>query len=178
MACQFRRFVVALGVGCLALVAARCGDADPSIAETASSDATAPTDVAQAPEAPVPSFEEPADDAAEMSETTTETIVFGDDFPEVLAVDTTLGSGQSWNFSVTLSSTYDTPQRYADAWRVLDANDVELGIRVLGHDHANEQPFTRSTTGEVPEGTAAVWVEGRDQANGWSGQRFEVALSN
>ena len=122
-----------------------------------------------ASEEPVsPQLEEPASQMPEV-------VVYGEKFPEVLAVDTS-GTSPSWNFSVTLSSLYDTPERYADAWRVLDANDVELGIRVLGHDHANEQPFTRSATIDIPEGTTTVWVEGRDQANGWSGQRFEVAL--
>jgi len=64
----------------------------------------------------------------------------------------------------------------ADAWRVLDGNGNELGIRILGHDHASEQPFSRSGTIEIPTGTYKVNVEGRDQANGWSGQRFEVEL--
>ena len=103
-------------------------------------------------------------------------IVFGDQFPEVLAVKVTRGQGNQWRFDVTLSSTYDSPQRYADAWRVLDDQDNELGIRILGHDHASEQPFTRSGKFEIPEGTKTVFVEGRDQANGWSGQRFEFNM--
>lgn len=103
-------------------------------------------------------------------------IEFGDKFPEVLEVKASAGQGDKWRFNVTLSSTYDTPQRYADAWRVLDDQDNELGIRILGHDHANEQPFTRSGTIEIPQGTQKVFVEGRDQANGWSGQRFEFKM--
>ncbi len=103
-------------------------------------------------------------------------IVFGDKYPEVLAVKVSPGQGDKWRFNVTLSSTYDSPQRYADAWRVLDDQDNELGIRILGHDHANEQPFTRSGTVDIPKGTQKVFVEGRDQANGWSGQRFEVDM--
>lgn len=103
-------------------------------------------------------------------------VVFGDQFPEVLAVDAAVQSGKSWRFNVTLSSTYDSPERYADAWRVLDSEDNELGIRILGHDHASEQPFTRSGKIELPEGTSVVFVEGRDQANGWSGQRFKFEL--
>lgn len=103
-------------------------------------------------------------------------IVYADKFPEVLAVDVVNRKNNSWRFNVTLSSTYDTPRRYADAWRVLDSEDNELGVRILGHDHANEQPFTRSKTIELPNGTNTVFVEGRDQQNGWSGQRFEVQL--
>jgi len=106
----------------------------------------------------------------------TATVEFGDRFPEVIAVEATdLGDGR-WRFDVTLSSPYDTPQRYADAWRVLDSTSTELGVRVLLHDHASEQPFTRSETIDVPEGTSVVHVEGRDQVNGWSGQRFEFRL--
>ena len=125
---------------------------------------------------------DPSSDRAETPESepsaapTAASIEYGDRFPEVLEVEATdLGDGQ-WRFAVTLSSPYDTPQRYADAWRVLDADDDELGIRVLLHDHANEQPFTRSETIDVPAGTRTVWIEGRDQANGWSGQRFEFVL--
>ena len=103
-------------------------------------------------------------------------IVFGDKFPEVLGVEAEPIDNNSWRFNVKLSSTYDSPQRYADAWRVLDDQDNELGIRILGHDHANEQPFTRSGTIQIPESTSTVFVEGRDQANGWSGQRFEFKL--
>ena len=103
-------------------------------------------------------------------------IVFGNQFPEVLAVKVSRGPGDQWRFNVTLSSAYDTPQRYADAWRVLDDQDNELGVRILGHDHANEQPFTRSGTFKIPQGTQKLFVEGRDQANGWSGQRFKVEM--
>lgn len=105
-----------------------------------------------------------------------EAIIYGDKFPEVLAAKVSPSDREILRFHVTLSSPYDSPERYADAWRVLDGNGNELGIRVLGHDHASEQPFTRSGTIEIPTGTYKVYVEGRDQANGWSGQRFEVEL--
>ena len=102
--------------------------------------------------------------------------VYGDQFPKVMAVKAKLLNNQRWQFNVTLSSPYDSPQRYADAWRVLDDQGNELGIRILGHHHASEQPFTRSQVIELPENTTSVFVEGRDQANGWSGQRFEYEL--
>jgi len=103
-------------------------------------------------------------------------VVFGEKFPQVIAVKANNIKSGEWRFSVTLSSSYDTPARYADAWRVLDENDEELGIRVLGHDHANEQPFTRSATFKLLADTKIVYVEGRDQLNGWSGQRFKFEL--
>ena len=106
-------------------------------------------------------------------------IEFGNKFPEVLAVEVKAANaaqGNSYRFNVTLSSVYDSPQRYADAWRVLDEQDNELSVRVLMHDHASEQPFTRSKVVDVPAGTRIVFVEGRDKANGWSGQRFKVEM--
>ena len=108
---------------------------------------------------------------------TIEAGVFGDGlFPTVIDATASARGATTWNFAVTLLSEYDSPDRYADAWRVLDADDNELGIRVLGHDHAGEQPFTRSHTVEVPEGIMTVFIEGRDQVNGWSGERFELTL--
>jgi len=105
-----------------------------------------------------------------------EEVVYGDKFPEVLAVKATRRKDEKWNVSVTLSSTYDTRDRYADAWRVLDKKGKELGIRILGHHHANEQPFTRSGVIRIPKETKVVFIEGRDKANGWSGQRFEMKV--
>ncbi len=45
-----------------------------------------------------------------------------------------------------------------------------LGIRELLHDHAGEQPFTRSLEDLViPDGVDRIVIEGRDLANGWGG---------
>lgn len=118
----------------------------------------------------------PSDSTAEASSDEQGDVVFGDKFPEVLDAEAKSIGDTGWRFSVKLSSSYDSPERYANAWRVLDGNGNELGIRVLGHDHANEQPFTRSGTVQIPYDMKTVFVEGRDQANGWSGQRFEVTL--
>ncbi len=51
------------------------------------------------------------------------------------------------------------------------------GMRELTHDHAGEQPFTRSLSGvEIPAGVERVTIEGRDQLNGWGGATADVAL--
>ena len=69
---------------------------------------------------------------------------------------------------MTVSSPYDTPERYADAWRVVGPDGSEYGIRVLTHDHESEQPFTRSQGGiEIPGDVTIVTIEGRDLANGY-----------
>ena len=118
------------------------------------------------------------DEREQSSNTSSEpgSLVFGDKFPQVLSVKVKPSRNERFRFDVTLSSPYDSRKRYADAWRVLDSQDNELGIRILAHDHASEQPFTRSHTIAIPGNTKWVFVEGRDQANGWSGQRFKVEL--
>ncbi len=79
-------------------------------------------------------------------------------------------SGDSWSLDATISSPYDTPERYADAFRAVGPDGTVLGVRELTHDHANEQPFTRTLTNLViPAGTRQVTVEARDLQFGWGG---------
>ena len=93
----------------------------------------------------------------------------GQRFPEVTEVEVT-ASGGAYDFDVTISSPYDTPERYADGWRILAPDGAVIGEMTLGHDHASEQPFTRSQTGVVvPPGIRRVTVEGRDRINGYGG---------
>jgi hypothetical protein len=47
----------------------------------------------------------------------------------------------------------------------------------LGHDHAAEQPFTRTQTGvEIPGDVTTVTVEGRDTENGYGGTTRTVQI--
>lgn len=86
-------------------------------------------------------------------------------------------AGDAWRLSATISSPYDTPDRYADAFRVLTPDGEELGVRELFHDHADEQPFTRSLEGlGIPADVAEVIVEGRDQRHGWGGETVRVPV--
>jgi hypothetical protein len=80
--------------------------------------------------------------------------------------------------AATLCSAYDTPERYADAWRGVTPDGEVLGVRELLHDHAGEQPFTRSLNQPipVPDGVERLVVEGRDLVNGWGGGTTEVAV--
>lgn len=83
--------------------------------------------------------------------------------------------GDAWSLSVTISSPYDTPERYADGWRVLTPDGGVLGTHELAHDHANEQPFTRSMTGlEIPGDVEQVTVEGRDLEHGYGGSTVTI----
>lgn len=100
-------------------------------------------------------------------------------FPDIVGVEADFDDGDgTWSFSVTVSSPYDTPDRYADGWRVLGPNGEVYGEHALAHDHANEQPFTRRQTGvEVPAEVDEVTIQGRDQANGFGGGTFTVDLN-
>ena len=98
-------------------------------------------------------------------------------FPDVVGVEARKTADGSYTFDVTISSPYDTPERYADAWRVRSLDGTVYGIRELLHDHAGEQPFTRSLSGvEIPADVKSVVVEGRDLANGWGGATMTVDL--
>lgn len=97
-------------------------------------------------------------------------------YPDVVDATATMSAG-TWTFAVTISSPYDSPDRYADGWRILGPDGSEYGFRLLTHDHANEQPFTRSLNGvEIPEGVTTVTIEGRDQQYGFGGGTFELTL--
>lgn len=98
-------------------------------------------------------------------------------FPDVVDAAAS-GSGGTWTFVVTISSPYDTPDRYADGWRVLGPDGEVYGEHMLTHDHAGEQPFTRTQVGvEIPDGVDAVTIEGRDLVNGYGGATATVELA-
>ena len=97
-------------------------------------------------------------------------------FPDVIDVVAT-PADDGWDFDVTVSSPYDSAERYADAWRVVGPDGAVLGVRELLHDHADEQPFTRSLRGvEIPSELDVVVVEARDSSNGWGGQAMDISL--
>ncbi len=97
-------------------------------------------------------------------------------FPDIVDVAVT-AQGDTYRFDVTVSSPYDTPERYADAWRIVAPDGTEVGVRELTHDHATEQPFTRSLSDVViPPDVTSVTVEGRDLVNGWGGATMTVTI--
>ncbi|WP_028671791.1 hypothetical protein [Saccharospirillum impatiens] len=101
----------------------------------------------------------------------------GQRFPDVIDVSVRSSADQRFTFQVTLSSPYDTPQRYADAFRVMTPDEATLGVRELLHDHASEQPFTRSLSGVViPADITRVIVQGRDQQYGYGGKTLTLDL--
>jgi hypothetical protein len=97
--------------------------------------------------------------------------------PDIIGAKVVQRGADTFDFDVTVSSPYDTAQRFADAFRVLGADGQVFGERILLHDHADEQPFTRDLYGvRIPPGVRAVKIEGRDQKHGWGGKTFDVIL--
>ncbi len=147
-----------------AILAAACSSDD--------TDAATIDDGVEAAVGPEPDSATPGDDATVEPDAATEEL-----YPEVVGVEAT-ASDAGWTFDVTLSSPYDTPERYADAWRIESVDgETVYGIRELLHDHQFEQPFTRSTSGvEIPDEVTIVVVRGRDQVSGWSPDGVEFEL--
>lgn len=156
----------------LSLILTACGT-DEGVDDTASTDETsepAADPATGTTTATVSNTSEP--DSESGSEAGSEEL-----FPDVVGVEAEADGDGSWTFAVTLSSPYDSPERYADAWRVVGPDGTVFGERVLAHDHAGEQPFTRSQSGiEIPDDVTSVTVEGRDQVSGWGGATMDVTL--
>ena len=98
-------------------------------------------------------------------------------YPDVIGATARASGIDRFDFDATISSPYDTPRRYADAFRVTSRDGRVFGERILWHDHANEQPFTRDLYGVViPRGVRIVVIQARDQKYGYGGKSFELAL--
>lgn len=97
--------------------------------------------------------------------------------PDVVDVKVQTRGADRFDFDVTVSSPYDTPQRYADAFRAMSAEGVVYGERILFHDHAGEQPFTRDLYGvTIPAGIKSVIIQARDRKYGYGGNTLQVTL--
>ena len=82
-----------------------------------------------------------------------------------------------WTFHVTLRHDDTGWEHYADAWRIVDKDNKELGKRILYHPHEDEQPFTRSLRNVmIPQQESIVFIEAHDKVHGWSKQKFQVKL--
>jgi hypothetical protein len=83
--------------------------------------------------------------------------------------------GESCTFDVTLHHDDDGEDGYANWWQVERLDGTRLGRRELTHPHS-QQPFTRSTTVEIPTEVDCVVVRGHDQTHGYGGQAAVVGL--
>jgi hypothetical protein len=98
-------------------------------------------------------------------------------YPDVVSARVQPRAADIFDFDVTVSSPYDTPKRYADAFRVMGKDGMVFGERKLLHGHGGEQPFTRDLYGvTIPPGIRAVVIQARDQQYGYGGKTVEVVL--
>ena len=98
-------------------------------------------------------------------------------FPDVVDVKVTARGDRVYDFDVTVSSPYDTPTRYADAFRVATESGQVLGERKLLHDHQGEQPFTRDLYGvRVPPSITTVVLQAKDRKYGYGGKSIRASL--
>lgn len=98
-------------------------------------------------------------------------------YPDVISAKVQPRGSDTFDFDVTVSSPYDTPKRYADAFRAMSKDGVVFGERKLLHDHASEQPFTRDLYGvKIPPGIRLVIIQARDRQYGYGGKAVEVVL--
>lgn len=160
-------------------VLSACGDDGGGQAQPATTESAA---------TPAPTDSAAATSVAELTPATTgdttssgsapaDSIVAADErFPEIVGVEATR-DGDTWTFAVTVSSPYDSPEQYADGWRVVGPDDEVYGEHTLTHDHATEQPFTRTQSGvTIPDDVIEVTIEGRDLLNGYGGETKTVTL--
>jgi hypothetical protein len=98
-------------------------------------------------------------------------------FPDVVSARAQARSPDTFDFDVTVSFPYDTPQRYADAFHVTGKDGMVFGERTLFHDHATEQPFTRDLYGvRIPSHVSVIVIHARDRKYGYGGKTVEVAI--
>lgn len=104
---------VAVTIACAALIAA-CGSDTPGISSPASPPVTVATTQAPPTAGTGPTEAPPTVGAAQR----------GSDklFPDVLEATATRAEDETWSFAVTMSSPYDSADRYANAWRVTAGN--------------------------------------------------------
>ena len=95
---------------------------------------------------------------------------------DVLFVKLTKLAGGVYRFDVTVAHGDTGWEHYADNWQVLDLEGNVLGERILAHPHEREQPFTRSTTMEIPAGLARVRVRAHDKVHEFGGREAVIEI--
>lgn len=98
-------------------------------------------------------------------------------YPNVVKAELESSEGDTWPLSVTISPPCDSPERYAGGWRVLSPDGTILGKNELMHDHAGEQPFTRTQSGlGIPPDVQKITLEARDLKNGYGGDTVAIPV--
>lgn len=88
-----------------------------------------------------------------------------------------VADGAEYRFHVAVHHDDTGEAGYANWWQVERLDGTQLGRRELLHAHA-DQPFTRSTTIEIPSGVTCVVVRGHDQTHEYGGRAMLVNLES
>ncbi len=98
---------------------------------------------------------------------------------EVVDVEATQQSDQSWRFKVTLKHHDEGWNHYANQWQIIAPDNKILGTRTLYHPHVKEQPFTRSLSGvKIPADINTVRIIATDTVHGLSHQAIAINLQS
>jgi len=101
------------------------------------------------------------------------------DFAQVTYVEALQRSSDTWCFNTSVRHNDQSWEHYADGWEVLDLEGMQLGFRLLGHPHDNEQPFTRSQCGiKIPSEISKVIVRAKCNKHGYGGKPIVVDLND
>ena len=96
---------------------------------------------------------------------------------DVVAVDVKKNSGNTYNFSVTVSHNDADWDHFANKWEIIAIDETVLATRTLHHPHVNEQPFTRSLSGvKFPDGTKSVTIRAHDSVHEYGGKTLTIKL--
>lgn len=97
-------------------------------------------------------------------------------YPDVVDATVTR-DGATYDFVVTVSARYRSPERYADAWRVIGDDGVVYAVSEHDEEPIPGQMTTYSLPGvEIPSSVTAVAIEARDLVYGWGGETFSLIL--
>lgn len=101
------------------------------------------------------------------------------EFSQVTHVVATQNSSGNWCFGTSVRHNDQGWEHYADGWEVIDLEGNQLGYRILGHPHDNEQPFTRSQCNiKIPSEISKVIVRAKCNKHGFGGEPIIVVLSD
>jgi len=101
------------------------------------------------------------------------------EFAQVTYVEAIQRSNDNWCFNTSVRHNDQGWEHYANGWEVLDLEGNQLGYRLLGHPHDNEQPFTRQQCSiKIPSGISKVIVRAKCNRHGFGGEAVVVDLND
>ncbi len=91
---------------------------------------------------------------------------------------TTSQIGDSYAFSVGISSPDTGCDQYANWWEIVSEEGTLIYRRILAHSHVNEQPFVRSGSAVMISATQEVIIRVHMNTTGYSTQGYKGSVVN